>query len=112
MSASLTLDTVRGGDGSLVLIAVGEIDLSSIDTFNQALTDCTTEAALGGVKLTVDLTAVDYLDSAAINALYHVADHIHLAVNPVLMRGLTVSGLAELITIESPPETTAASDDR
>jgi HptB-dependent secretion and biofilm anti anti-sigma factor len=112
MSASLTLDTVRGGDGSLVLIAVGEIDLSNIDTFSQALTDCTREAASRGAKLTVDLIAVDYLDSAAINALYIVADHIRLAVNLVLMRSLTVSGLAELVAIESPPETTAASDDR
>jgi anti-anti-sigma factor len=112
MSNSLTLDTVRGGDGSLVLIAVGEIDLSNIDTFNRALTDGTTEAASGGAKLTVDLTAVEYLDSAAINALYNVADHIDLAVNPVLMRSLTISGLAELVAIESPSQTAEAFDDR
>ena len=42
-------------------------------------------------------------DSAAINALYNLADHIHLIANPLLMRCLTVSGLAELVTIEVPP---------
>jgi anti-anti-sigma factor len=103
MSASLTLDTLRRGDGKLVLIATGEIDLSNIDTFNQVLSRFTTEAASSAAKLTVDLTAVEYLDSAAINALYNLADHIHLIANPVLMRSLTVSGLAELVTIEPPP---------
>ncbi len=38
MPTSLTLDTTRCDDGKLVLIAAGEIDLSNIDTFNQALT--------------------------------------------------------------------------
>ena len=38
MPTSLTLDTARRNDDKLVLIAVGEIDLSNIDAFNQALT--------------------------------------------------------------------------
>jgi anti-anti-sigma factor len=108
MSAALTLDTTCRGDGKLVLIAAGEIDLSNIDAFNEALTASTTQAAASGARLTVDLAGVEYLDSAAINALYHVADHIHLIVNPVLMRSLTISGLAELVPIES----AAAFDDR
>lgn len=102
MPASLTLDTTRRGDGTLVLIAAGEIDLSNIDAFNQALIGSTAEAASSGAKLTVDLGAVEYLDSAAINALYHVADHIQLVANPLLMTSLTISGLAELVTIEPP----------
>lgn len=103
MTTSLTLGATRGDDGQVVLTAVGEIDLSNIDGFSQALTSATTEAARSGGRLTVDLTAVEYLDSAAINALYSLADHIHLIANPVLMRSLTVSGLAELITIEPAP---------
>jgi anti-anti-sigma factor len=105
MPASLTLDTAHRSDGKLVLIAVGEIDLSNIDTFSQALT-ASTAAAGNGARLTVDLTAVEYLDSAAINALYNVADRIHLIANPLLMRSLTISGLAELVTIDLPPELT------
>ena len=64
MSTSLTLDTARRDDGTLVLIAAGEIDLSNIDAFNQALTTASTEAAGSGGTLTVDLSAVEYLDSA------------------------------------------------
>ena len=107
MPTSLTLVTTRGDDGTLVLTAAGEIDLSNIDAFNQALTSATAEAGPSGTRLTVDLSAVEYLDSSAINALYGLADHIHLVANPVLMRSLTVSGLAELVAIESaaPSET-------
>jgi anti-anti-sigma factor len=100
MPTSLTLGTTRGGDGELVLTAAGEIDLSNIDAFNHALTSSTTEAASSGARLTVDLGGVEYLDSAAINALYNLAEHIRLIANPVLMHSLTVSGLAELIAIE------------
>src|SRR6185369_6942967 len=97
MSASLTLETARGDSGNPVLIAAGEIDLSNIAAFSQALTDSTATAAGSGERLTVDLSAVQYLDSSAINALYHVADHIQLIANPVLMSSLTVCGLAELV---------------
>ncbi|OMC39229.1 STAS domain-containing protein [Mycobacterium sp. IS-1264] len=103
MPASLTLDTARDDDGKLVLSAAGEIDLSNIDTFDQALGLAITEAADGGGTLTVDLTAVEYLDSAAVNALFARADHIRLIAHPVLMPVLTISGLAELVPIESAP---------
>jgi anti-anti-sigma factor len=101
MSALLTLDTTRGDDGAVVLTAAGEIDLSNIDAFSQVLTTAATEA--GESWLTVDLASVEYLDSSAINALYGLADRIRLIANPVLMRGLTVSGLTELVTVEAPP---------
>jgi anti-anti-sigma factor len=105
MSAPLTLDTARSHDGKLVLIAAGEIDLSNIDTFDQALTTASTEAAQSGEKLTVDLSAVEYLDSAAINALFTHAEHIHLIARPLLMPVFRISGLTELTTIETAPPT-------
>lgn len=100
MPTSLTLDTAQSNDGRLVLIAVGEIDLSNIDAFNRALTTATTDTAGNGATLTVDLSAVEYLDSAAINALFAHADHIHLIAHPLLMSALKMSGLSELVTIE------------
>jgi anti-anti-sigma factor len=103
MSAPLTLDTARSHDGKLVLIAAGEIDLSNIDTFDQALTTASTEAAQSGGKLTVDLRAVEYLDSAAINALFTHAEHIHLIARPLLMPVFRISGLTELTTVETAP---------
>ena len=104
MPTSLTLDSVRGNDGHLMLIAAGEIDLSNVDTFDRALTDATS----GGARVTVDLSAVEYLDSAAINALFARADHIDLIAHPLLIPILTMSGLNELVGIE-PASSTADS---
>jgi anti-anti-sigma factor len=100
MSTLLTLDTARRSDGKLVLIAAGEIDLSNIAAFDQALSTATTEAVGSGVTLTVDLSAVEYLDSAAINALFPHAEHIHVIAHPLLIRVFAISGLTELTTIE------------
>jgi anti-anti-sigma factor len=100
MSTSLTLNTVRGDDGTLALIAVGEIDLSNIDTFSQALTAATAAAVDSGRTLTVDLGAVEYLDSGAMNALVSHADRITLIAHPFLISALNVSGLNELIAID------------
>jgi anti-anti-sigma factor len=103
MPTSLTLDTARGNDGRVMLIASGEIDLSNIDTFTEALTTAITETIGPGGTLTVDLSAVNYLDSAAINALFAHAERIHVIAEPRLMRVFTISGLAELATMESAP---------
>jgi anti-anti-sigma factor len=100
MSTSLTLDIARRND-DFVLIAVGEIDLSNIDAFKQALTAAATEAASSSATLIVDLSAIEYLDSAAINALYARAGEIHVIAHPLLMSALTMSGLTELVTVES-----------
>jgi anti-anti-sigma factor len=105
MTTPLTLNTTRGDDGQIALIAVGEIDQSNIEEFSQALATATTEAVSGGETLTVDLSAVEYLDSAAINALYASTEHIKLIAHPLLTRILTVSGISELTTIELPPST-------
>ncbi|BBZ70284.1 STAS domain-containing protein [Mycobacterium paraseoulense] len=99
MATTLTLDTARRTDGELMLVASGEIDLSNIDAFVDALTSASGEAA-GGGPLTVDLSGVEYLDSAAINALFTHANHIHLIAHPILMPILTISGLTELVAVQ------------
>ena len=103
MTTSLTLDTARRNDGQLVLTAAGEIDMSNIDAFDQALDAAAAEAVDGGGRVTVDLSAIDYLDSSAINALFARADHIHLIAHPLLIPVLNISGLAELVTVEPAP---------
>jgi anti-anti-sigma factor len=100
MTTPLTLDAARDHDGRLVLTASGEIDLSNIDAFDQALAAATAKAAGSNGMLIVDLSAVEYLDSAAINALYARADHIRVIAHPTLMPVLRISGLAELVAIE------------
>jgi anti-anti-sigma factor len=100
MTTPLTLDTARGSDGKLMLVAVGEIDLSNVDAFTLALSS----AAIGGdPALLVDLSAVEYLDSAAISALAAHADRIELVAHPILMPVLKLSGLTELTAIVPAP---------
>jgi anti-anti-sigma factor len=100
MATSLTLGTARRNDGKLVLTATGEIDLSNIDAFNQALSRATAEAGSNGGMFTVDLSAVEYLDSSAINALFARAAHIDVIAHPLIVPVLTVSGIAELVSVE------------
>ncbi len=66
MATPLSLNTDRGVDGTPRVTAAGEIDISNIDVFSQALTTVS-DGARG--PITVDLSAVKYLDSAGINAL-------------------------------------------
>ena len=71
MPTSLTLDTARSVDGRLVLTAIGEIDLSNVQPFSQALTTAVADADGGGEsRLIVDLSGVEYVDSAAVNVLF------------------------------------------
>ena len=100
MATALTLNTDRGADGEPRVVAVGEIDLSNIGVFTEALA---TASAGTRSPITVDLSAVKYLDSAGINALFNHADEVdrlHLIVHPFLIRVLTISGLSEIAVIE------------
>ena len=105
MSTMLTLDTAHSNDGKPVLIATGEIDLSNIDTFAQTLAAAVSDNASSGQTLTLDLSAVEYLDSAAINVLFPHAEHIRIIAHPLLIRVFAISGLTELATIEPAPST-------
>lgn len=100
MSTQLRVDTERGDDGRVVLHAIGEIDASNVATFADAL-DAAAAEAPGSV--TVDLSAVGYLDSAAINALVAHAGSLHIVANPMLIPVLRISGVAELATVHAAP---------
>jgi anti-anti-sigma factor len=100
MVTPLTLNTDRGVDGTPRVIATGEIDISNIHAFTEALT----AASKGNsIPITVDMSAVKYLDSAGINALFKHADEIdrlHLIVHPFLMRVLSITGLSAIATVQ------------
>jgi anti-anti-sigma factor len=103
MGTPLTLNTDRGVDGTPRVIAAGEIDISNIHVFTEALTT----ASEGSRRpITVDMSAVKYLDSAGINVLFKHADEIdrlHLIVHPFLMRVLTITGLSEIANVQPAP---------
>ncbi|MFF8034721.1 STAS domain-containing protein [Streptomyces sp. NPDC016626] len=92
MSTALTLTLGRRPDGTALLTAVGEIDMTNTDALSAAL-----DAVHGPVVL--DLTGVEYLDSAGLNVLFARADRVELVATPLLAPVLTISGLAGLTTV-------------
>ncbi|MFE4173392.1 STAS domain-containing protein [Streptomyces sp. NPDC056909] len=92
MTTPLTLTPGRRPDGTALLTAVGEIDMSNTDVLAAAL-----DSTAG--PLVLDLTGVEYLDSAGLSVLFPHADRIELIANPLLEPVLTISGLAGLTTI-------------
>ena len=105
MATPLSVSTGPRDDGTVVLSASGELDMSNVDVFTAAIADAMSPASQDGGVLTIDLTGVEYLDSAAINGLFGHADRIRLIVNPILMPVLKVSGLTAVASVEtaSPP---------
>jgi anti-sigma B factor antagonist len=103
MMTPLTLNTDRGVDGTPRVIAAGEIDISNVHVFTQALT---TASEGIGRPITVDMSAVKYLDSSCVNVLFKQADEserLHLIVHPLLVRVLSITGLSEIAIVESAP---------
>ncbi|MFI0941468.1 STAS domain-containing protein [Streptomyces sp. NPDC021020] len=104
MTTPLSLTFSRRPDGAVVLAAAGEVDLS-----NSAELAAAADRALdGGGPLVVDLSAVEYLDSAGLNELLVRADRIEIVAASLLGPVLTICGLTELTTVhglEPPPAT-------
>ncbi|MGH3153494.1 MAG: STAS domain-containing protein [Streptosporangiaceae bacterium] len=94
MATPLEIRTRPGPDGIPVVSAVGEIDMSNAEEFRAAL-----GTAAGGGQLVVDLTGVEYLDSAGIHALYAVASRIRLIASPLLSPVLDISGLSAITSV-------------
>jgi anti-sigma B factor antagonist len=95
MATSLELSTRRGPDGTPVVTVVGEIDMSNADKFRAALD----QAAAQGSRLVVDLTGVEYLDSAGVHALFAYTPGLQLIASPLLAPVLTISGLSDVTSV-------------
>jgi anti-anti-sigma factor len=98
MTTPLELST-RHDDGATVLAAVGEIDMSNAARFRDALGQVDAD---GGDCL-VDLTGVDYLDSAGLTVLLHYAPRIRIIATAMLAPVLAVTGLDPITTVVSAP---------
>lgn len=98
MNTPLTLDSASRPDGAPVLFVSGEVDFSNSAELAAAVEEqLDPDAGL----LTVDLSGVDYLDSAGLSVLFAHAAQIELVINPLLAPVLAVSGLGELTAIRS-----------
>ncbi|MFJ8196752.1 STAS domain-containing protein [Streptomyces sp. NPDC096152] len=93
MTTPLTLTPGHRPDGTAVLTVTGEIDMSNSDSLAEAL-----DATPGQVVL--DLTAVEYLDSAGLAVLFTRADRLEVIATDLLIPVLTVSGLAEITMVQ------------
>lgn len=100
MGAAMKI-TRRDNDGRIELEAIGELDLSTVAQFETALKKAVDDAGPDRA-VTLDLRGVEYLDSAAINVLFAHAGRLSLIrVNPLLVRGLTISGLDKIVPVQS-----------
>ncbi|MHA0286351.1 STAS domain-containing protein [Mycobacterium sp. C3-094] len=102
MATPLQVRTDRRDDGTTVVTAAGELDLSNVTEFSEAL-GAAVRAGRDGTPVRVDLTRIGYLDSGAINVLFDHADAIDVLVNPILMSVLTVSGLDKVTRVAAGP---------
>ena len=75
MTAAQFRVTVASDDATPVVVASGDIDLANVADFSDAMANATN----GSTALTVDLTEVNYCDSAAVRALFAVAATTELA---------------------------------
>ena len=98
MTAPLSLAIHRRPDGAQVLTAVGEIDMSNAESLREALNRA---SAADGRPVVVDLTGVEYLDSAGLTVMFTHAAHIELVATALLAPVLTISGLADITRLHS-----------
>ena len=103
MSTPLDLSTHQHPDGSWVVIAAGEIDMSNAGVFAEAIAQARAKAEEGEGCLVVDLREVGYLDTAGLTTLFANAPGIELIASPLLAPVLTISGLCDLVTVHGMP---------
>ena len=97
MSIALSFTSSRDADGAVVLATSGEIDMSNAGTFAAALDEARQEA--GADPIVVDLTGVEYIDSAGLAALLPHVANVRLRARPLLAPVLTIAGLDDLTTV-------------
>lgn len=100
MATPLELSTRADADGIPVVTVAGEIDMSNAGRFRDALG--LAAAAVDGGSFVVDLTGVEYLDSAGVHALFAHASRIRLIASPLLEPVLTISGLSGIASAGEP----------
>jgi anti-anti-sigma factor len=103
MSELAVVDISRDASGTKASVA-GEIDAS-----NASLVRSRLEAALNPPRLTVDLRAVEYLDSAGVHALFALAESaatrgtdvaVVLPADAPVRRVLDIAGVREVIRVQ------------
>ncbi|ALG10562.1 STAS domain-containing protein [Kibdelosporangium phytohabitans] len=92
MTTPLTVTTSHDTEGAVTLKVAGEIDMTNSDSFAAAIDD-----APG--RLVVDLSGVEYMDSAGLSVLFIHADRIEVIVPELLAPVVAFSGLSAMTTV-------------
>jgi len=99
MATPVTVSTSRDAEGRVVVSATGELDMSNIDDFSGTLAKALAQS--DGEPVRLDFRGIEYLDSGAINALFPHAERVRLIANPVLSAVLKISGLTDVMSVET-----------
>lgn len=100
------LDFREHGDRTLIATVSGEIDSANADGIRAALTEAVTNHSLA---LILDLSAVDYLDSAGIELLYRLREdlrsrgqdlHVVIPSGSPASSAVRLAGVAEHLEVE------------
>lgn len=99
------ITSVSYDDGVAVLAVSGEIDLATIPAFEVAITDALSQRP---AALIVDLSGVDFLASAGLQALVATHEKIGgsakfavVAVGPATSRPIQLTGLDQILSLRS-----------
>jgi len=95
----LDLSTHQRADGTWIVTVAGEIDMSNAGAFHESLAQARAKAEEGEGCLVVDLQAAEYLDTAGLTTLFAHAPGFELIASPLIAPVLTISGLADLVTV-------------
>ncbi|HEY6421934.1 MAG TPA: STAS domain-containing protein [Pseudonocardiaceae bacterium] len=98
-----------GAAGERIIAVTGEVDLATAAALQRDLDS----AARHRTRLTVDLAACDFLDSAGIKVLFDIAARLdlELIVDPesVIATMIEISGLGQVSSISTPSSGPASS---
>lgn len=105
-SGPLAIDVTTTGDHATIALS-GEIDLATAPQFRACLAQCLAE---GCTDITLDMSALNYIDSAGLTAMAVTRKQLEnrqgrLAVHqpsPMAQRVLDLTGLSSIIEITSP----------
>jgi anti-sigma B factor antagonist len=95
MATPLTITAAPTPHGPVTLSVAGEIDMSNADELAAAI-----EAQHG--PLIVELTDVEYLDSAGLSVLFAHAERLEVVVPPLLAPVIAIAGLGAVARVHGP----------
>lgn len=95
MATPLTITAAHTRPGPITLTVAGEIDMS-----NAAVLAAAIEAQHG--PLIIELTEVDYLDSAGLSVLFTHAQRLQIVVPALLAPVVAIAGLGAVAQVHAP----------